>query len=192
MTDLDDLLSTTTPEPVTAVSLVPGRHQHTWTVCTCGAQRDMEAPRRGRSARRLGGDTERRIERTYGPRKVGEFGDAVDLIGRDFVWQSKATRDDPPAWLAAIVGPVIRPAPALVIRCAAAMAPIANGRAPLVIQTFVRRDGPKDERTRDWIWVRALDWVDLHGGLVPSVGAWYVMDGRTFLAVHGRDSEVPA
>ena len=187
MTDLDDLLATTTPEPVTSVSLVPGRHQHTWTVCPCGAHRDLEAPRRGRSARRLGGDTERRLERVYGPRKVGEYGDAVDLIGASFVWQSKATRDDPPLWLTVVGGPVVRPAPSLVIRCAAAMLPIANGKAPLVVQTFIRRDGPKDQRTRDWIWVRALDWMHLHGGLCPDVDAWVVMSGDVFLAIHGTD-----
>lgn len=187
MTDLDALLATTAPEPVTAVSLVTGRHQHTWTVCTCGAQRDMEAPRRGRSARRFGIEQERRIERVYGPRKVGEFGDAIDLIGRDFSWQSKATHELPPAWMASLVGPTLRAPTSLVKSCAEAMAPIANGKAPLVIQTFVRRDGPKDERTRDWVWVRALDWMHLHGGLCPSEDAWYVMDGRTFLAVHGRD-----
>lgn len=182
--NLDDALATTQPEPVTAVSLVTRPHVHAWTVCTCGAHLDLAAPRRGRSARRLGGDTERRLERVYGPRKVGEFGDAIDLIGRDFVWQSKATRrDDWPNWLMLVDGPVIRPAPALVIRCAAAMAPIANGKAPLVIQSLVRQGVPTEDR----IWVRAIDWMHLHGGLTPDAGSWLVMSGETFLAIHGRD-----
>ena len=185
--NLDDALATTQPEPVTAVSLVTRPHVHAWTVCTCGAHRDLDAPRRGRSARRFGSDQERRIERVYGPRKVGEHGDAIDLIGRDFVWQSKATHDDPPAWLASVDGPVIRVAPSLVVACARAMLPIADGRAPLVIQTFVRSDGPKYQRTRDWIWVRALDWMNLHGGLATGDTDWVVMRGATFLAIHGRD-----
>lgn len=187
MTDLDTILDGTEPETVTSVSLVTRPHVHSWTVCACGAHRDMDAPRRGRSARRFGIEQERRIERVYGPRKVGEFGDAIDLIGRWFVWQSKATHDEPPAWLASIVGPVHRMAPTFVPRCAEAMLPIADGRAPLVIQTFVRSDGPKDQRTRDWIWVRELDWMNLHGGLASGDTDWLVMRGATFLAIHGRD-----
>lgn len=186
--DLDTLLSTTIPDPVTAVSLVPGRHVHAWTVCPCGAHRDLTAPRRGRSARRFGIDQERRIERVYGPRKVGEFGDAIDLLGRDFAWQSKATRDDPPAWMLSVSDPVLREPTALVLDCASAMAPIIDGRFPLVIQTFVRRDGPKGEQTRDWIWVRAADWVGLHGGPPSGPGQWLVLSGSTFLALHGRDA----
>ena len=58
-TDLDAALALTTPEPATSVSLVPGRHVHSWTVCPCGARRDLDAPRRGRSADRLGKDQER-------------------------------------------------------------------------------------------------------------------------------------
>ena len=183
--DLDALLATTHPEPVTSVSLVPGRHVHSWTICPCGAVRDTDAPRRGRSARRLGGDTERRLERVYGPRKVGEFGDAIDLLGRDFAWQSKATRDPMPAWLASVDEPTIAKPSAVVVRAAAAMDPIRGHRLPLVVQTFVARKG-----TTDRIWVRAVDWWRLHGGLGLSIpDAWVVMSGPSFLAINGIDEE---
>lgn len=184
-TDLDALLATTTPEPVTSVSLVSGRHVHVWTVCPCGAQRDLDAPRRGRSAARLGKDQERRIERVYGPRKVGEFGDAIDLLGATFAWQSKATRDPMPAWMVAVDAPVARTPTALVRDAAAAMEPIRAHRLPLVIQPFIARTG-----TTDRIWVRAGDWWHLHGDPEPSHdGWWVVMSGAAFLDLHGRDQE---
>lgn len=184
--DLDALLATTAPELVTSVSLVPGRHVHSWTVCPCGAQRDLDAPRRGRSAARLGKDQERRIERVYGPHKVGEFGDAIDLLGMDFAWQSKATRDPMPAWLRAVDEPVLHTPTALVVNAAAAMDPIRAHRLPLVIQPFIARTG-----TTDRIWVRALDWWHLHGGPEPTPTAWAVMSGAAFLTIHGRDEETP-
>lgn len=184
MTELDALLATTRPEPVTSVSLVPGRHVHTWTVCPCGAHRDLEAPRRGRSAARLGKDQERRIERLYGPRKVGEFGDAIDLLGEVFAWQSKATRDPMPAWMVAVDQPVLHTPTALVVTAAEAMDPIRAHRLPLVIQPFVSRTG-----TTDRIWVRAGDWWHLHGGPEPTPSAWIVMSGTAFLAINGRDEE---
>jgi len=185
-TDLDQALAATSPAPESAVSLVPGRHVHTWTVCPCGAQRDMDAPRRGRSADRLGKDQERRIERVYGPTKVGEFGDAIDLLGRDFKWQSKATRSAPPAWLAAVDGAQLRPPPKLVTDAVTAMLPLHQELAPLVIVTHVQPKG-----TRDWIWVRCRDWQALHG--IPhdrsvSCFSWYVMSGAHFLERHGKDS----
>lgn len=183
MTSLDEALAATEPEPVTAVSLVPGRHAHTWTVCACGALRDLAAPRRGKSADRLGKDNERRIERVYGPRKVGEFGDAVDLIGRDFVWQAKATRRDVPIWWAVVDLPEWRSPPSIVVACVAAMEPLRAHRAPLVIQSYVEHG----RRTLDRIWVRAADWARLHGG--DEAGGWRVMSGEAFLEVHGRDEE---
>lgn len=184
MSDLDALLATTEPEPVTSVSMVPGRHVHVWTVCPCGAQRDLDAPRRGRSAARLGKDQERRIERVYGPRKVGEFGDAIDLLGATFAWQSKATRSPMPAWLAAVDAPVLHAPTVLVVDAAVAMAPIRGHRLPLVIQPFVSRTG-----TTDRIWVRATDWWHLHGGPQPPEPTWVVMSGAAFLDLHGRDQE---
>jgi hypothetical protein len=183
--DLDAALAATRPAPESARSLVPGRHVHTWTVCACGAHRDMAAPRRGKSARRLGSDQERRIEKLYGPTKVGEFGDAIDLLGRDFKWQSKATRSAPPAWLAAILGMDYRPTPKLVTDAAAAMEPLHRELAPLVIVTHVQPKG-----TRDWVWVRCRDWKALHGmphDRPEACVSWWVMSGAHFLTVHGRD-----
>ena len=151
---------------------------------------DPDRSRLGKSARRFGIEQERRIERVYGPRKVGEFGDAIDLIGRDFAWQSKATRAAPPAWLAAITTPVLRLPTSLVVGCALAMMPITGTRHPLVIQSFVRRDGPKGTQTRDWIWVYGAHWWALHAADGdPAPVSWLVMSGAHFLAVHGRDEE---
>lgn len=186
--DLDEALAQTTPESVTAVSVVTGRHVHVWSVCPCGAHRDLAAPRRGRSARRFGIEQERRIERVYGPRKVGEYGDPIDLIGRDFAWQSKATHDPMPEWLTMVDSPVEHAPPSVVVVSAAAMRPFLAGRLPLVIQTWVRRDGPAALRTRDRIWVRAGDWGAMHGHRKPIPDeAWIVMQGAHFLDVHGRD-----
>lgn len=182
MTGIDEALAGTAPEAVTSVSLVPGRHVHHWTVCPCGAHRDMDAPRRGRSADRLGKDQERRIQRVYGPRKVGQFGDAIDLLGRDFAWQSKATRDAMPVWMASVDEPTLRFPTSIVVTAAAAMEPIRAHRMPLVIQSFVGRTG-----TLDRIWVRAADWWRLYGGPEPTPTAWIVMSGAAFLTIHGSD-----
>lgn len=199
MTDLDAALAATSPATETARTVVSSdrpcrRHQwyrvggppdepwddNVYYRCRCGAIRDDTRSRRGRSSRRLGGDQERRIERVYGPRKVGEYGDAIDLLGRDFAWQSKATRDPMPEWLRVIDEPVSHMPTSLVALSAAAMLPILGSRHPLVIQSWVRNGLP----TRDRIWVRGEDWRALHGG---AWNAWLVMSGEHFLAVHGRD-----
>ena len=154
-----------------------------WVRCDrCGIAKDDVRSRRGTSARRLGGDQERRIERVYGPRKVGEHGDAIDLLGRDFAWQSKATRQPPAAWLSGVDSAGLRfAAPALVRESVAAMLPLLAHRLPLVIVSHVHQG----RETRDWIWVRADDWHRLHGGGVRE--GWLVMSGDWFLAVNGRD-----
>ena len=199
MTDLDEQLAANPAAQETAVSTATVRpHRHRWvtarmdsmtiveTCRSCGALKDPERSRRGRSAARLGKDSERRIERVYGPRKVGEYGDSVDHIGRDFVWQSKATRQAPPVWLAAIDRPTWRDyTPVIIHESMAAMEPLRAARYPLVIQTFVRRDGPKGEQTRDRIWVRGGEWAVLHGGDIRA--RWLVMSGECFLDIHGRD-----
>lgn len=141
---------------------------------------DDTRSRRGRSSARLGKDQERRIERVYGPRKVGEYGDAVDLLGRDFAWQSKATRGAMPLWLAAVDEPVLHEPPTIVVLSVVAMLPLLGGRHPLVIQSWVRHGVP----TRDRIWVRGDHWAALHGG---AWNAWIVMSGEHFLRVHGSD-----
>ena len=146
---------------------------------------DPERARRGKSSARLGKDQERRIERVYGPRKVGEFGDAVDHLGRDFKWQAKATRKAPPAWLAAIDGPTWRGMiPQSVLRPMAHMSGLGGTRRPLVIRSYVHQGLP----TRDWIFVLAIDWLDLHGAAPIELG-YMVMSGSRFLDIHGRDEE---
>lgn len=198
----DALLAEHPPEPGSAVSLVaPVRkcRRHEWyteaatvvvngepipprTWCIrCGTHRDDTRSRLGKSSSRLGKDQERRIERVYGPRKVGEYGDAIDLLGRDFAWQSKATRSAMPAWLAAVDEPLERLPPAIVLVSARAMVPILGTRYPLVIQSWVRHGVP----TRDRIWVRGEVWSALHGG---AWRGWLVMSGEHFLRVHGSDA----
>lgn len=187
MTDLDAALADTVPEPVTAITATTPHHVHDWTVCTCGARRDLDAPRKGRSARRLGGDTERRIQKLYGPRKVGQFGSAIDLEGRVWKWQSKATRDAPSAWLREVRRPVGHVPPTIVTESEYAMRALRQDLRPLVIQSFITAGRP----TIDRIWVRCEDWRGEHGigcGLHPAeCWEWLVMDGGYFLNVHGLD-----
>jgi hypothetical protein len=194
--DVDAALAAHPPADETARSTATPRRcrRHTWALwpeegvtpiryrCIhCPTFYDPGAVRRGTSARRLGHDQERRIERTYGPRKVGEFGDAIDLIGRDFAWQSKATRGPMPAWLAAVDTPTHHDPPSVVRMAAAAMRPIMGARYPLVIMSWVS----PGVRTRDRIWVLAPNWWMMHGegGL-----GWIVMSGEHFLETHGRDT----
>lgn len=197
MTSLDDALAGTAPAPESARTVVRsnrpcGRHQWIqralvddgygmFACLVCGTPKDDTRSRRGKSADRLGKDQERRIERVYGPRKVGEYGDAIDLLGRDFAWQSKATRTAMPLWLAAIDEPVLHEPPVIVVVSVSAMLPILGARYPLVIQSWVRHGTP----TRDRIWVRGDHWRTLHGG---AWNAWLVMSGECFLRIHGRDA----
>jgi hypothetical protein len=150
--------------------------------------------RRGRSSDRLGKDQERRIERVYGPRKVGEFGDAVDHLGRDWKWQSKATRKLPPKWLAAITEPTWRAmVPRSILDPMAHMTGLGGTRLPLVIRSYVH----VGVSTRDWLFVVGVDWFCLHGtASLPGFGGfvipggifgYVVIPGADFLAIHGRD-----
>lgn len=170
------------------------RHRHRWErryvfqgqeladACICGAVQDPAATRRGRSHRRLGLDNERRLERLYGPTKVGEFGDAIDLLGRDFMWQAKASRSAPPLWLAAIDDHRWRSGvPAAWVRAIEAMARLRSDLAPLLARSHVANGVP----TRDWVVVRGTDWIRLHG--ISDPPPWLVMSGAAFLDVHGRD-----
>jgi hypothetical protein len=153
-----------------------------WMCHICGRLKDEPKSRRGKSSARLGKDQERRIERVYGPVKVGEFGDACDHLGRDWKWQAKATRKDPPAWLAAITAPTWRPmVPKSVLHPMAHMTGIGGTRRPLVIRSYVRHG----VATRDWLFVVAADWCALHGGETPP--GYLVIPGPDFLAFHGRD-----
>jgi hypothetical protein len=160
-----------------------------WECQKCGTRVPNIRVRAGKSARRLGTDQERRIERVYGPRKVGEFGDAIDLLGRDFKWQSKASRGDPPAWLARCDSWLgIHGMPPLAWRqYIADMDPLRQDLKPLLVLSYVRAGGLAEGRTRDWIVMRRIDWDPLHGSTLPIDAAWVVMTGQHFLDVHGRD-----
>lgn len=116
----------------------------TLTCDRCGHVQDRSRVRRGKSSRRLGGDQERRIERVYGPTKIGERGDPVDHLGKLGKWQSKATRGPVPRWLA---DPMTK------------MAGLYGGRIPLLILSYVRQGVP----TEDYIVISGRDWLDLHG-----------------------------
>ena len=146
---------------------------------------DPVKARRGKSADRLGKDQERRIERVYGPRKVGEYGDAVDHLGRDFKWQAKATRKLPPKWLAAITEPTrIDGVPESIRRPYEHMASIGGDRYPLVIRSYVRHGVP----TRDWMFVSAWHWGTLHNFPATTILGWVVIPGADFLEIHGPDA----
>lgn len=143
---------------------------------------DPVAIRRGRSSRRLGGDTERRIERVYGPRKVGEYGDPVDHIGVDWKWQSKATRGDKPRWLAAVLKPLWRATlPAWIVGPIERMTPYYPDHKPVVIRSYVR----PGVRAEDFLFVRGHEWPFNQ----RSSGYW-VIPGTEWLDWLGRDAEV--
>ena len=198
MTDIDEALAGTSPATETATSTATARrckhprgarylHPDGGTICErCGQWVTIERSRRGKSAARFGKDQERRIERVYGPRKVGEYGDAIDLLGATFKWQSKATHAAPPVWLASVALPENHRPSATVLGASAAMLPLRPDLAPLVITSYVSPRG-----TRDWIWVRCHDWQAFHG--IPhepsACDVWYVMSGAAFLDWHGRDAE---
>lgn len=120
------------------------------TYCArCGRVRDDAKARSGKSSRRLGADQERRIERVYGPRKIGERGDPVDHIGTVCKYQSKASRSAPPAWLS---GPIKR------------MDGLYGDRLPVLVVSYVRPGVPVE----DYIVMRGRDWLALHGRDEPQ------------------------
>jgi hypothetical protein len=156
------------------------------TCLRCGRERDEAKVTRGKSARRLGSDQERRIERVYGPRKVGEYGDAIDLIGRDFMWQSKSTRGDVPKWARAVQSNRwIRPF-GWIVEPIEAMERLRSDRWPLLIWSWVHAG----TRPLDIIVTRFPPWAALHHH--PNDGPWedgfMAMTGAYFLDVHGKDT----
>jgi hypothetical protein len=172
------------------------RHRHVWDPppqaamedgdyawrCRCGVIRDEAKSRAGTSARRLGHDQERRIERVYGPRKVGEFGDAIDLLGRDFMWQSKSTRGRTMPVIQADMW-ALGGVPGYVGDPIQAMLALRQDKMPLLIRSWVRNGLP----TVDVIYVRAFDWQAFYGK-VPQSWGYVAMTGQHFLDVHGRDT----
>lgn len=164
--------------------------QRTTRCSRCGRVRDEAAYARGRSARRLGGDMERRIERVYGPTKIGERGDPVDHIGGVWRWQSKATRADPPVWLAAVAVPTYRQTLPAALRAAFdGMAGLYDPRTSVVVRSYVR----PGVRTRDWLIIRpsaARAWFALYTwreDVTPDSG-WWVIPGDWWLDHYGRDT----
>lgn len=150
----------------------------------CGKWADPVKAKRGKSSSRLGKDQERRIERVYGPRKVGEYGDAVDHLGRDFKWQAKSSRGNPPAWLAAITEPTsVASLPQSILAPMARMRSLGGTRSELLIRCYVRQGVP----VRDWLFVTAWDWGELHSW--PTILGYVVIPGASFLDIHGRDEE---
>jgi len=176
------------PRPGAAPPRKCKRHAWYGSSCSrCGKDRDATASRRGRSSDRLGKDQERRIESVYGPRKVGEFRDAVDHLGRDFKWQAKSTRKAPPKWLAAISEPTfVEILPSSILDPMAHMMGIGGIRFPLVIRSYVHQGVP----TRDWLFVVASQWHRLHGKPPGHEDFGYVViPGASFLDIHGSDEE---
>ena len=118
----------------------------------CGRPYDETRARRGKSSRRLGHDGERRSEKRYGWRKVGEFGGITDLEGTLAVVQQKTSRRAPPLRWKSIF---------------AALEGRAGGRIPLVLLSFVKAGVD----TEDFIVIRGRDWLALHGRDEPG-GEW--------------------
>ena len=117
----------------------------------CGTIRDEAKARRGKSARRLGNDGERRSEKRYGWRKTGEFGGIDDLVGSLAIVQQKTTRAAPPATWKGIF---------------ARLDERAAGRVPLILLSYVKAGVD----TEDFIVLRGRDWLALHGKDSEVVG----------------------
>jgi hypothetical protein len=129
---------------------VVGPEAHRWhfgadgPICRrCGAVRNPDAARRGKSARRLGGDQERAFEREHGPTKIGERGDPVDHLGAFGKYQVKSTRSAVPARL----------------RVIDRMDGLYGDRTPILVQRFVHQG----RKTETYLTLRLRDWQALHG-----------------------------
>jgi hypothetical protein len=157
MTSLDEIPNLFAAQDAAPVP-TPRRHRHQWVrqwfrdggvIVACMAHnppvvRDETKARRGKSSRRLGHDGERRSEKRYGWRKVGEFGGITDLEGTLAIVQQKTSRRAPPAaWLS-----IFR-----------ALEARSGGRVPLVLLSFVRAGVD----TEDFVVLRGRDWLALHG-----------------------------
>jgi hypothetical protein len=160
--DIDVALAAHPPLPETARSVtVTDRKckRHDWIVFAswnpdvpeapemcrkCGIVKDEQRSRRGRSARRLGNDQERRAERRYGWEKIGERGEKTDLRGRFAKVQQKSTR---------------HPVPVLFRNVFAGLDATKDGRVPLLLLSYVRQGFP----TEDYIVMRGETWLELHG-----------------------------
>ena len=118
----------------------------------------------------------------HGPRKVGEYGDAIDLIGRTWAWQSKATRAPLPRWVSKLDDWAAIEAHRWITDPIDHMEPIRRDLRPLLIRSWIR----PGVRPVDIIIVRVVDWAEEHGCPVP-MGEYMAMTGAHFLDCHGRD-----
>jgi hypothetical protein len=165
MTSLDELDNLWPPPDPTVMEREPRRcRRHEWEdrwqglpdnpvlvkgCRRCPAIRDEARAKRGKSSRRLGHDGERRSEKRYGWRKVGEFGGITDLEGTLAIVQQKTSRREPPkAWMS-----IFR-----------ALEARSGGRIPLVLLSFVHAGID----TEDLIVIRGRDWIQLHGKDEPG------------------------
>ena len=173
---------------MTDIRAALGAHRASAECEHCGAfvrrrhARDCPNAKRARSSGRLGKDQERRIEKLYGPTKVGEFNDAIDLLGRDWKWQAKSTRAAMPLYLAAVDAWEPIEARAWMATPIDHMAPLHVELRPLLIRSYVHQGVP----VRDVIVVRSTDWAEMHGG-PAAVSELMVMSGSYFLDTNGRD-----
>lgn len=129
----------------------PRKHRHVYdqleleaVLCRCGATKDPQASRRGRSSLRAGKDAERAIAKAYQGKRTGQYGGPDDVVvGELFVIQSKAG-----GWFSQRVWDEL------------AKLPRAGGRIPTLVVSD--RPGP-GHRTRRYV-VRTLeDDIALHG-----------------------------
>lgn len=154
MTDLDEVLAMTSPEPVTATTTATGRRcRHEWSVtsrepgqsegyCTrCGKAWVPELSRRGRQSRNYGNRAELDVARRYGGVKVGHAGGPVDVRGKDFNTQVRTRRQKPPAEWKKAIG-----------------AMEGDGRCPRLMIRYVQPTGPED-----YFIFRAADFVAWFG-----------------------------
>ena len=160
--DLDAMPFDSAPEPETARSLVRSDRRcvrHRWVTRThvigmdtyvltncarCGRPKDEARSRRGKSARRFGGDQERRAEKRYGWEKIGERGQMTDLRGRLMKIQQKSTRALPPALFRSVFP---------------ALDATMDGRIAGILLSYVRPGVP----AQDYVVIRGADWLELHG-----------------------------
>lgn len=171
------------------------RHlRHRWAVrdgrevCTvCFRVRDKTAEKRSRSAVRLGKDTERRLAKRFGWTKVGQAGDAVDLLGKTVKVQSKSTRDHYPAYFP---GYGIVPLREMdwITEPIEKMAPLYPSLNPVLAKSYVTRGKP----TETWLVVSAEWWDETYGPRWsppnPLGHPYYLISGDYWLDVAGLET----
>ena len=179
------------------------RHRHRWGVVegrflegwktyagclNCGREQDPARSKAGKNARSRGNRRELYVQRTYGPVKVGQHGDAIDNLGHSWKWQSKTSRlgsrKELPLWAAGIEALSwggIKPYAWITVPMAK-MDPLHRDLRPLLIRSWTFPVG-----SLDLLIVRSSDWATVHGLPVPAIAEHMAMTGRWFLEVNGRD-----